>query len=77
MSRSYKHHPHCKCETSCKKGKRWANKKVRQHLKRHSIPKGCTYQKVFNSYEIAAYKKRGEEPTQEDWYSWYKFYKMK
>lgn len=90
MSRSYKHHPHVKCEKSCKKGKRWANKKVRQFLKNNPISNGCQYQKVFNTCdicdygwswtwedEVAACIRRGTEPTQEDWYSWYKYYKMK
>lgn len=91
MSRSYKKHPFVKCERSCKKGKRWANKKVRTYLKRGNIlPRGAAYQKVFCSWDICDYcssytweewldweKRWGYEIDENTYYEWYRMYKGK
>lgn len=91
MSRSYKKFPFVKCEKSCKKGKKWANKKVRTYLKRGcELSDGSAYQKVFCSWDICDY---WSSYTWEEWldhlrrwdyeiddttyYEWYRMYKGK
>ncbi len=54
MSRSYKKYPSCKCERSCKKGQRVANKKIR-HFK-SDISNGREYKKLYCSWDICDYK---------------------
>lgn len=81
MSRSYKKTPFVKCEKSCKKGKRWANKKVRACVEALSHK---TYKKLFCSWDICDYYEitsweeykfwRGEDAN---YYEWYKTYKRK
>ena len=90
MSRSFKHTPHCKCEKSCKWGKKQANKRVRHY--KGEIGNGKNYRKLYNSYDICDYyhietwqgfKKWWEqprwwqEPREVDYYEWYKTYKRK
>ena len=53
MSRSYKHIGFCKCEKSCKIGKKFANRKVRNY--KGEIPNGKAYKKIYNSWDICDY----------------------
>lgn len=87
MSRSYKKFPFCKCERSCKWGKRQANKKVRRY--KGEISDGHEYQKIFNSWEICDYcfsetwkeyqlcHKIWNYPDEPNYYEWYRYYKGK
>lgn len=91
MSRSYKKFPFVKCEKSCKKGKKWANKKVRNYLKSgKELPDGGAYQKVFCSWDICDYWcsytweewldhliRWGYEIDKDTYYEWYRMYKRK
>lgn len=57
MSRSYKKFPTCKDVKSGKTGKKLANRKVRNWLKRGiEIANGSAYQKVYNSWDIYDYR---------------------
>jgi len=54
MSRSYKKYPSGKCERSCKKGQRFANKTIRQY--NDVIPNGKVYKRLYCSWDICDYK---------------------
>ena len=54
LSRSYKKYPSCKCEKSCKFGKKQANRKVRHFLQ--DIPSGGSYKKLYDSWDICDFK---------------------
>jgi hypothetical protein len=54
MSRSYKKYPSGKCEKSCKKGQRFANKTIRHY--KECIPKGGYFRKIYNTWAICDYK---------------------
>lgn len=56
MSRSYKKYPLIKCETSCKFGKRQANKCIRNLPINEDIPNGRAYKKYYCSWNICDYK---------------------
>lgn len=90
MSRSYKHIGFCKCEKSCKTGKKFANKKVRNY--KNEIPNGKAYKKIYNSCDICdycsietweEYKKWWSDPrwwqdsSEVTYFDYYKDYKMK
>lgn len=90
MSRSYKKVPHCKCEDSCKWGKRQANKKVRRY--KGEITNGKGYKKLYESWNICDYHwietweqykewcerpRWWSDPREAVYYEWYKFYKQK
>lgn len=90
MSRSYKHIGFCKCEKSCKIGKKFANKRVRNY--KGEIPNGKAYKKIYNSWDICdyynietwnSYKKWWshprwwQEPREVSYFDYYKDYKMK
>lgn len=56
MGKSRKKYPRVKCEKSCKAGKKWANNKVRNYLKKVDyFPSGNSYKKIFCSYDICDY----------------------
>lgn len=85
MSRSYKKTPFVKCEKSCKKGKKWANKRVRTSV---NVLPHKAYKKLFCSWDICDYydimtwneyqlwkKENGyENPS---YYEWFRAYKGK
>lgn len=91
MSRSVKKTPFCKCERTCKWGKRNANRRVRRY--KDSIPNGKWYKKIYNSWDICdyysietwkQYKEWFEEPfrdwvdeEQKSYYAWFRAYKGK
>ena len=82
MSRSYKHFPFVKCEKSCKKGKKWANNKVRNIIE--EIPNGKAYKKYFCSWDICDYyctctweKFQSSYGVGKSYYEWYRDYKRK
>lgn len=86
MSRSYKKHGFCKCENSCKIGKRFANRRVRRY--KDEIPNGKAYKKIYPSYDICDYccLETWEEfqrwwnhfePKEVTYFDYYKDYKMK
>ena len=91
MSRSRKKHPFCKCEKSCKKGKKIANHKIRNLSKMNEeIPNGKAYKKFFCSWDICDYchsctykeyllwlKAWNYDLTDNDYIDWYKTYKRK
>ena len=53
MSRSYKKYPYWKIERSCKKGKIFANNKVRSYLKSgKEVSDGKSYKKIYESWAI-------------------------
>ena len=91
MSRSYKKFPFCKCENSCKSGKKFANKKVRRHKK--EISNGRSYKKLYESWDICDYRSSmtwqewqewchhprwwGRKQEEPIYYEWYRAYKRK
>ena len=90
MSRSYKKYPFCKCENSCKSGKKFANRKVRRHKK--EISNGRSYKKLYESWDICDYQHKEtwegyqkwwknprwwQEPREVTYFEYYKSYKMK
>lgn len=89
MGKSYKHYPFCKCEKSCKKGKKWANRRVRAQSKEMiEIANGKSYKKLFNSWDICDYCdsftweeykawKKSWGYDEPDYLWWYKTYKRK
>ena len=91
MSKSYKEYPFCKCEKSCKKGKKIANHKIRNLSKMNEeIPNGKAYKKFFCSWDICDYchsctykeyllwlKAWNYDLTDNDYIDWYKTYKRK
>ena len=92
MSRSYKKIGHCKYERSCKKGKQFANRRLRRKGINFEIPNGNAYKKLNESWDICDYKcietwKQYEawwnrsrwwrEPKEIDYFEYYKSYKMK
>ena len=91
MSRSRKKYPFCKCEKSCKKGKKIANHKIRNLSKMNEeIPNGKAYKKFFCSWDICDYchsctykeyllwlKAWNYDLTDNDYIDWYKTYKRK
>ena len=52
MSRSFKKIGHYKCERSCKKGKQFANRRLRRKGINFEIPNGKAYQKLNESWDI-------------------------
>ena len=92
MSRSFKKIGHCKCEHSCKKGKQFANRRLRRKGINFEIPNGKAYKKLNESWNICDYKfietwkqykawwsrsKWCQEPREIDYFEYYKSYKMK
>ena len=92
MSRSYKKVGHCKCEHSCKKGKQYANRRLRRKGVNYEIPNGKAYKKLNESWDICDYfcictwkdyqnwceKPRWwQEPEKANYFEYYKSYKMK
>lgn len=83
MSRSYKKYPYWKIERSCKKGKIFANNKVRSYLKSgKEVSDGKSYKKIYESWAICDFSssKSFEEYIKRygnNKYEWYKTYKMK
>lgn len=92
MSRSYKKVGHCKCERSCKKGKQFANRRLRRKGVNFEIPNGKAYKKLNESWDICDYKsietweqykawwnrpRWWQEPREVDYFEYYKSYKMK
>lgn len=92
MSRSYKKYPFVKCENSCKRGKNFANNKVRSYLKTgKEVPNGKKYKEIFNSWDICdlkgsmtfkeycQFEKRHNRyrDIKEMYSEWYKTYKRK
>ena len=88
MSRSYKKFPWVKDRDSSKWGKKYCNKQVR---KAKDIPNGCAYKKIaerwdyiydyWDSNTFEEYKewmKRwGYKEDGNEYFEWYKIYKMK
>ena len=52
MSRSFKKIGHCKCEHSCKKGKQFANRRLRRKGINFEIPNGKAYKKLNENWDI-------------------------
>lgn len=92
MSRSYKKIGYCKCERSCKKGKQYANRRLRRKGISYEIPNGKAYKKLNESWDICDYScivtwknyqdwcKRPrwwQEPEEANYFEYYKSYKMK
>ena len=92
MSRSYKKIGQCKCEHSCKKGKQFANRRLRRKDINFEIPNGKAYKKLNESWDICDYKcietwaqykawwnrpRWWQEPKEIDYFEYYKSYKMK
>lgn len=92
MSRSFKKVGHCKCERSCKKGKKYANRRLRRKGINFEIPNGKAYKKLNESWDICDYKsietweqykawwsrpRWWQEPKEVDYFEYYKSYKMK
>ena len=92
MSRSYKKVGYCKCERSCKKGKQFANRRLRRKGINFEIPDGKAYKKLNESWDICDYKsietweqykawwsrpRWWQEPREVDYFEYYKSYKMK
>ena len=92
MSRSFKKIGHCKCEHSCKKGKQFANRRLRRKGINFEIPNGKAYKKLNESWDICDYKcvetweqykswwncpRLCREPKEIDYFEYYKSYKMK
>ena len=55
MSRSYKKVGYCKCKRSCKKGKQYANRRLRRKGVNYEIPNGKAYKKLNESWDICDY----------------------
>lgn len=87
MSRSYRKFPLCKCERSCKWGKKQANKRVRRY--KGEISNGRNYKKLYESWEICDYAfsetwkeyshsclhpRWWSEPEEPIYYEWYRSY---
>ena len=92
MSRSFKKIGHCKSEKSCKKGKQFANRRLRRKGINFEIPNGKAYKKLNESWDICDYKsietweqykawwsrpRWWQEPREVDYFEYYKSYKMK
>lgn len=92
MSRSFKKIGHCKSEKSCKKGKQFANRRLRRKGINFEIPNGKAYKKLNKSWEICDYKdfetwkgykewcerpRWWSEPKEANYFDYYKSYKMK
>ena len=52
MSRSFKHIGHCKCERSCKKGKHFANRRLRRKGINFEIPNGFDIS-IYNKFDLS------------------------
>ena len=92
MSRSYKKVGHCKNEKSCKKGKQFANRRLRRKGIDYEIPNGKAYKKMNESWDICDYQHKEtwegyqkwwknprwwQEPREVTYFEYYKSYKMK
>lgn len=92
MSRSFKKVGHCKCERSCKKGKQYANRRLRRKGIDYEIPNGKAYKKLNESWDICDYHclmswkdyevwcarpRWWQEPREVTYFEYYKSYKMK
>lgn len=92
MSRSYKKVGHCKNEKSCKKGKQFANRRLRRKGIDYEIPNGKAYKKLNESWDICDYHclmswkdyeawcarpRWWQEPRGITYFEYYKSYKMK
>ena len=68
MSRSKRKFPLVKCETSCKSGKRFANRRVRRY--KGDISNGKDYKKLYCSWDICDYYfSMSEEDVKRQWYA--------
>ena len=92
MSRSFKRIGHCKSEKSCKKGKQFANRRLRRKGIDYEIPNGKAYKKLNESWDICDYHclmswkdyeawcarpRWWSEPYEVDYFDYYKSNKMK
>ena len=92
MSRSYKKVGHCKCKRSCKKGKQYANRRLRRKGVNYEIPNGKAYKKLNESWDICDYScivtwknyqnwcerpRWWQEPKKANYFEYYKYYLMK
>lgn len=92
MSRSCKKVGYCKCERSCKKGKQYANRRLRRKGINYEIPNGKAYKKMNESWDICDYQHKEtwegyqkwwknprwwQEPREVTYFEYYKSYKMK
>ena len=92
MSRSFKRIGHCKNEKSCKKGKQFANRRLRRKGIDYEIPNGKAYKKLNESWDICDYHclmswkdyeawcarpRWWSESYESDYFDYYKSYKMK
>ena len=92
MSRSFKRIGHCKSEKSCKKGKQFANRRLRRKGIDYEIPNGKAYKRLNESWDICDYHclmswkdyeawcarpRWWSEPYEADYFDYYKSYKMK
>lgn len=90
MGKSYKKFPFCKCEDSCKWGKKQANRRVRRY--KGELGNGREYKKLYNSWDICdyyfsetwkEYQHYCEQPRwwrdyeEPNYYEWYRTYKGK
>lgn len=67
MSRSYKKVGYCKCERFCKKGKQFANRRLRRKGINYEIPNGKSYKKLNESWDICDYR---SSMTWKEWQEW-------